>query len=80
MARLVWFVLNDGRSLVAGCGGATRESLVRDLSRPGATFELTAEGSIVERIASDDVRDFVLFDARSSLVHATAIFDLSGPH
>ena len=76
MARLVWFVLNDGRSLVAGAGAATRESLVSALSRPGTRLTLTTEGSIVEEIASDDVRDFVVFDAKSSLSHPASIYDL----
>lgn len=76
MARLVWFVLNDGRSLVAGAGAATRESLVSALSRPGTRLTLTTEGSIVEEIASDDVRDFVVFDAKSSMSHPASIYDL----
>ena len=73
MARLVWFVLNDGRSVVAGCEAATRDSLVRVLSRPGCTLTLSSD-RVVECIPSSNVRDFIIFDARSRIPEETSIY------
>ena len=73
MARLVWFVLNDGRSVVAGCDSATRAMLVNVLSGPGRTLTLSS-GSIVEKIPSSSVRDFIIFDARSRIPEETSIY------
>jgi hypothetical protein len=73
MARLVWFVLNDGRSVVAGCEAATRDTLVHALSRPGGMLTLSSDG-IVECIPSSSVRDFIVFDARSRIPEETSIY------
>jgi hypothetical protein len=75
MQKLVWFVLNDGRSLVAGCDAATKDSLDRMLAEPDHTLTLTSDDS-VERIPSSAVRDFVLFEAKSKVPPATAIYRL----
>ena len=73
MARLVWFVLNDGRSVVAGCESATRDSLVNILSRPEGTLTLSSD-RIVECIPSSSIRDFIIFDARSRIPEETTIY------
>jgi hypothetical protein len=75
MPRLVWFVLNDGRSVVAGCGSATRDKLASALKRPEAMLTLTSDDS-VEHIPGGYVRDFVLFDAKSPVPAATSIYRL----
>ena len=75
MARLVWMVLRDGRSLVAGCGGVTRERLERALAEPGRTLTLTSDER-VDIVQADSIRDFVVFDARSSVPPASAIYRL----
>lgn len=75
MTRLVWLVLNDGRSVVAGLGSATRDSLAHALARPEATVTLTSDDTI-EHISSGDVRDFVVFDAKSALPAESAIYRL----
>lgn len=76
MAGLVRFVLNDGRSLLAGCGSTRKESLARVLTRPGVTLKLKSGGDVVEQIATDDIRDFVIFDVRSSLAERASEYDL----
>lgn len=73
MARLVWFVLNDGRSVVAGCGSTTKASLERALAEPANLLTLTSDDH-VDTIPSSAVRDFVLFDSRSSVPPASAIY------
>ncbi len=71
--RLVWFVLNDGRSVVAGCGSATRDSLASAIASPGTTITFTSDDS-VERIPGSAVREFVLFDCRSAVPPSSAIY------
>ena len=73
MSRLAWFVLNDGRSLVAGCGSITRDGLARAIAVPGTTITFTSDNAI-EQIPGSDVRDFILFDSRSKVPAATAIY------
>ena len=73
MARLVWFVLNDGRSVVAGCGGATRDSLANAIAAPGTTITFTSDDN-VEHIAGSEIRDFVLFDSRTKVPSSSAIY------
>ena len=73
MARLVWFVLNDGRSVVAGCGSATRDALASAIATPGRTITFTSDTSI-ERIPGSDVREFVLFDSRAAVPISSAIY------
>lgn len=75
MPRLVWFVLNDGRSVVAGCGSATKEALSSALSDEGSTLTFTLDDA-VERIPANAVRDFVFFEARSAVPAATSIYRL----
>jgi hypothetical protein len=73
MARLVWFVLNDGTSVVAGCGATTKSALERALAEPENVLTLTSDDH-VDSLPSSAVRDFVLFDARSRVPAASAIY------
>ena len=73
MPRLVWLVLNDGRSVVAGCGSTTKETMASALAEPDKTLTFTSDDS-VEHIPSTFVRDFVLFEAKSRIPPATAIY------
>lgn len=75
MPRLIWMVLNDGRSVIAGCGEVSRDFLTTAIGTPEATLTLTSDDR-VERIPTTAVRDFVLFDAKSSIPSATSIFRL----
>jgi len=75
MPRIVWFVLNDGTSVVAGCGSATRDSFVRALQQPESMLTLTSDDN-VEQIPIAAVRDFVVFDAKATVPAATAIYRL----
>ena len=75
MPRLVWMVLKDGRSVVAGCGLTTREGLELALAKPGHTLTFTSDDR-VDILPTSAVRDFVLFDARSSVPPASAIYRL----
>lgn len=75
MARLVWMVLHDGRSVVAGCGGVTREKIENALAEPGRTLTLTSDDG-VDFVRAEAVRDFVVFDARSAVPAASAIYRL----
>jgi hypothetical protein len=73
--RLVWMVLTDGRSVVAGCGSTTRERLEIALAQPDHTLTLTSDDR-VDILPSSAVRDFVLFDARSNVPAASSIYRL----
>lgn len=75
MPRLVWLVLNDGRSVIAGCGSTTREGLELALARPDHTLTFTSDDR-VDFLPTSAVRDFVLFDARSSVPSASSIYRL----
>jgi hypothetical protein len=75
VARLVWLVLNDGRSVVAGCGATTKATFDRALAEPESVLTFTSDDR-VDTIRSSAVRDFVLFDARSSVPAASAIYRL----
>lgn len=75
MPRLVWFVLNDGRSVVAGCGSATRDALSSALAEPDRMLTLTSDDA-VEHIPSGYVRDFVVFDSKSPVPPASSIYRL----
>ena len=75
MPRIVWLVLTDGRSVVAGCGSTTREGLERALAEPDHKLTLTSDDR-VDVLPTSSVRDFVLFDARSSVPSASAIYRL----
>jgi hypothetical protein len=75
MPRIVWIVLDDGRSMVAGCGATTREGIERALAEPERMLTFTSDDR-VEVVPGSAVRDFVLFDARTSVPPATAIYRL----
>ena len=75
MPRLVWFVLKDGRSVVAGCGTASKAAFDTAIASPDATLTLTSDDA-VEELPSRDIRDFVMFDARSTVPAASAIYRL----
>jgi uncharacterized caspase-like protein len=75
MPRLVWMVLNDGRSVVAGCGSTTREGMELALARPDHTLLFTSDDR-VDSLPTSAVRDFVLFDARSNVPPASSIYRL----
>ncbi len=75
MPRLVWFVLNDGRSVVAGCGSETRDSLANAIAAPGTTITFTSDDS-VEHIPGSEVRDFILFDSQAKVPPTAAIYRL----
>lgn len=75
MPRLVWMVLKDGRSVVAGCGLTTREGMELALAKPDHTLTFTSDDR-VDILPTSAVRDFVLFDAHSSVPAASAIYRL----
>jgi len=75
MPRLVWMVLNDGRSVVAGCGATTREGMELALAKPDHTLMFTSDDR-VDILPTSAVRDFVLFDARSNVPAASSIYRL----
>lgn len=77
MPRLVWFVLNDGRSMVAGCDSTTQDTLERVLAAPEKTLTFTKDDRI-EVLPSSHVRDYVFFDARQSVPPAAAIYRFVG--
>jgi hypothetical protein len=75
MPRLVWMVLNDGSSVVAGCGSTTREGLERALAEPGHLLTFTSDDR-VDVLPTSSVRDFIVFDARSTVPAASSIYRL----
>jgi hypothetical protein len=75
MPRLIWLVLNDGRSVIAGCGAASKDVLSTAIAERDRTLTLTSDDA-VEHIPSAAVRDFVLFDSKSSIPDATSIYRL----
>lgn len=75
MPRLVWMVLQDGRSVVAGCGSTTRERFELALAEPDHTLTFTSDDR-VDVLQSSAVRDFVFFDARSNVPAASSIYRL----
>ncbi len=75
MPRLVWLVLQDGSSVVAGCGTVTRERIEQALAEADHVLTLTTDDR-VDVLPSTAVRDFVLFDARSEVPPASAIYRL----
>lgn len=75
MQRILWMVLNDGRSVVAGCAGTSTDSLEHAFSTPDAMVMLTSDDG-VEHISCAAVRDYVLIDSRSNVPPATSIYRL----
>ncbi|HEY5609928.1 MAG TPA: hypothetical protein VIL97_01870 [Thermoanaerobaculia bacterium] len=74
MPRLVWFVMDDGRSVIANCDGMTRERIERMIRQPEKTLAFTADDA-VDRYPATSVRDFVLFDARMNVPAHAAIYN-----
>ena len=72
MARLVWFVLKDGRSVIAGCDFATRDSLASAIAVPGRTITIASDDG-VQQIPGSAIREFVVFDSRSAVLQSSAI-------
>lgn len=72
MPRLIWLVLKDGRSVVAGCS-TTKDHFARALAEPERTLTLTSDDS-VEHIPAQLVRGFVMFDAVSQLPPSASIY------
>jgi hypothetical protein len=75
MQRIVWMVLNDGRSVVAGCGVTSNDSLADAFSRPDSMVMLTSDDG-VEHISSAAVREYVLLDSKSNIPPATSVYRL----
>ena len=73
MPRLVWFVLKDGRSLIANCDLLTTDRLKRAFSSP-ARLTLTSDDA-VEEVESGEISDFVVFDVAMVVPHRAAIFN-----
>lgn len=78
MPRLVWFVLKNGRSVIAGCGHLNREAFQRLMDEPYRWMTLTADAS-VEFIRGAEIREFQLLDldtgipADPSIYHFVAV-------
>jgi hypothetical protein len=75
MHRLVWMVLNDGRSVVAGCGGTTNDILADAFSRRDSMLVLTSDDG-VRHISCAAVREYVLLDSKSNVPPSTSIYRL----
>jgi len=75
MPRLVWMVLNDGRSVVAGCGTTATAVLDEVFEKRDSMLVLTSDDG-VEHIASAAVRNYVVFDSKSQIPPATSIYRL----
>jgi hypothetical protein len=75
MHRLVWMVLNDGRSVVAGCGGTSNDSLADAFSRPDSMLMLASHEG-VQHISCAAIRDYVLLDSNSNVPPSTSIYRL----
>jgi hypothetical protein len=68
-------VLNDGRSVVAGCGATTTDALDEVFAERKTMLVLTSDDG-VEHIASAAVRNYVVFDSKSQIPPATSIYRL----
>ena len=75
MPKLVWMVLNDGRSVVAGCGTTATAVLDEVFEKRDSMLVLTSDDG-VEHIASAAVRNYVVFDSKSQIPPATSIYRL----
>lgn len=73
MARLVWLVLKNGRSVVAGCGKLNRQAFESLIAEPHRWMTLTAEES-VDFIRGAEIRDFRLFEAEFHVPSGSAIY------
>ncbi|HVT43482.1 MAG TPA: hypothetical protein VMT00_03750 [Thermoanaerobaculia bacterium] len=72
MPRMVWFVLKDGRSMIASCDGMTRERLGEAL-RVDRILTLTADDQVA-RLDASDIRDYLLFDSYIELPPNIAVY------
>jgi hypothetical protein len=75
MHRLVWMVLNDGRSVVAGCGGTSNELLSDAFSRRDSMLVLSSDDG-VQHISCAAVREYMLLDSKSTIPPSTSIYRL----
>ena len=75
MPRLVWMVLNDGRSVVAGCGTTSNDALDEVFAQRDTMLMLTSDDG-VHHIATAAVRNYVVFDSKSNIPPATSIYRL----
>jgi hypothetical protein len=73
--RLVWFVLKDGRSVVAGCGSTPADLFEAAMHDPGRMLTLTSDDR-VDELPGSAIRDFVVVDAPGSVPPASAIYRL----
>ncbi|HVT03435.1 MAG TPA: hypothetical protein VHL58_08705 [Thermoanaerobaculia bacterium] len=73
MPRLVWFVLKDGRSLIAACDSVTNERLAEALATT-SILTLTGDDS-VEVLRTAEIREFVSFDVAMNVPQRAAIFN-----
>jgi len=71
--HLVWMILDDGRSLVAGCGPDSREGLERALADPSSLLALTSDDR-VDLVPTSAVREFVLCDVDSRIPEASVVY------
>lgn len=78
MSRVVWLVLKNGESVIAGCGKLDREAFDSLMAEPHRWMTLKGEET-VRFIRGDEIRDFRLFDAEiqieasSSIRHSIAV-------
>ena len=72
MSRLVWMVLQDGRSVVAACDSVTREDVASTIRQPGRTL-IVHYADKFESIPCAAVRDFIVFDSRARLTDDSPI-------
>lgn len=73
MPGLVWLVLKDGRSVIAGCTPGSRDSIASALAEPHRTLTFTSDDA-VEHIPSAYVRSFVMFETKSRIPSAASIY------
>lgn len=73
MPRMVWFVLKDGRSVIAGCDAMTKEGLAEALAS-SSTLTLTGDDS-VEILTSKEILNFVSFEVAMDIPRRAAIFN-----
>ena len=71
--HVVWMILEDGRSLVAGIAPASREGLARALADPAALLALTSDDH-VDLIPTSDVREFLLCDVDANIPEASVVY------
>jgi hypothetical protein len=73
MSRLAWFLLQDGRSVIASCEAATAEKLRQAIRRGDGRLVFTGEEE-VQVLPSSQVRGFTLLDQAPLSVRSADIF------